>query len=524
MVQRVWQGADERDDAPPRLSVRVAAVVGLVALLASLAAGHLVAGFTGPQSSPYLAVGNSAVDLSPAWLTDFAKNAFGTANKLVLLAGMAIVLALLALLAGVLSRRRPAGGIALIVGLGVVGMAAVLTRPEVSPLAVLAPLSSIAAGALVFGWLHRVALEGVADSAEAAFDTSRRRFVVSSLGVVAGAGVAATVGQWLTGPDVESSRRAVGGFLPLRRAPAIPAGADFAANGTPTLITANRDFYTIHTALVVPRLRAEEWELRLHGMVSRPLTLTFDQLRARPLVERTLTLACVSNPVGGDLISTANFIGVDLAELLDDAGVAPGAEQLFSTSHDGFTAGTLIDVVRERERGAMLAIGMNGEPLPVEHGFPVRMVVPGLYGFVSATKWLTDLEVTTWAEREAYWIPRGWAREAPVKTQSRIDAPGAGDTVESGTVLVAGTAWAPHTGIDSVQVRVDGGGWHRAELATEVSVDTWRMWRAEVEVPPDEHRISCRATDRAGVTQTGNPQPVTPDGATGWHTVTVTAR
>lgn len=344
---------------------------------------------------------------------------------------------------------------------------------------------------------------------------------MGSAGALVGAGVLGGIGQWLAGPDVEASRRAIGPFRLAKRAPKIPAGADFAKAGTPTIITSNEDFYTIHTAFVVPRLRAEDWQLRIHGMVDNPMTLTYDDLRARPLVERTLTLACVSNPVGGDLISTANFVGVDLAEVLAEAGIRRGAEQLFSTSHDGFTAGTPIDVVTERDRGSMLAIGMNGVPLPVEHGFPVRMVVPGLYGFVSATKWLVDLEVTTWKARTPYWLPRGWAREAPVKTHSRIDTPRG--EVKAGKVTVAGTAWAPHTGIEAVEVRVGEGDWQPAQLATEVSKDTWRMWRATVDLPSGTHRIACRATDRSGYTQTGEEAPVAPNGATGWHSIEVTA-
>lgn len=509
---------------PARLPFRSAAVIGIVALLAALAAGHLLAAFVGPTASPMLAVGNSVIDLSPAWLVEFAKETFGLADKLVLLIGMAGVLLLFAVLAGAASRDRVTPGIVLIVALGVVGVAAVLTRPELGPAAMAAPAASAITGAVVFAWLHGLAraVQEPDEPVEPVSGASRRRFLVSSLGVVAGAGLGASLGQWLAGPDVEGSREAVGALSPDRAAPPIPAGADFAADGTPTLITPNRDFYLIDTALVKPRIRAEDLRLRIHGMVDRPMTLTYADLRARQQVERTLTMACVSNPVGGDLISTANFVGVDLRDLLREAGVRPGAQQLFSTSDDGWTAGTPIDVVLEPDRGAMLALAMNGEPLPVEHGFPVRMVVPGLYGFVSGTKWLVDLELTTWEARTPYWLPRGWAREAPVKTQSRIDAPDGGD-VPAGQIVVAGTAWAPHTGIRTVEVRVDDGPWQRARLATEVSVDTWRMWRAEVRLSRGEHRISCRATDKTGYTQTSEITSVAPDGATGWHTVDVTA-
>lgn len=524
------------DDDEPRLPLGTAVLVVVLALFAALTAGHVVAAFVGPGASPLVAVGNSVIDLSPSWLVEFGKDVFGTKNKLVLLLGIGLALVLLAVAAGAASRRRSAPGVWLIIVLGAVGLAAVVTRPELGQLAAAAPIASFLVGIAVFPWLHRLALETYAGKAASASgaggvgearsagttDASRRRFLGSSLGVVAGAGVAGLTGQAFAGPDIQASRATIAPFSPATKAPPLPTGADFAANGTPTLITPNRDFYTIHTALVVPRVPVDGWTLRIHGMVDRPLTLTYDDLRRRPLVERTLTLACVSNPVGGTLISTANFIGVDLRDLLREAGVKPGAEQLYSTSHDGFTAGTPVDVVMEPDRRAMLALGMNGEPLPVSHGFPVRMIVPGLYGFVSATKWLVDLELTTWDAKQGYWQPRGWAREAPVKTQSRIDGP-LGD-ITAGDVVVAGTAWAPHVGVDAVEVRVDDGPWQRAELSTEVSVDTWRMWRATVHMKPGQNTVTCRATDRTGATQPEIQTPVAPDGATGWHSVTFTAK
>ncbi|GAA5104354.1 molybdopterin-dependent oxidoreductase [Haloechinothrix salitolerans] len=522
-----------------RLPLGTAVLVVVLALFAALTAGHLVAAVVGPGASPLVAVGNSVIDLAPSWLVEFGKDVFGTKNKLVLLLGIGLALVLLGVATGAASRRKAAPGVGLIAALGAVGIAAVVTRTELGQLAVAAPIVGLLVGIVVFPWLHRLARETYVDSSGNAggaddvrtvrtgadarlTDASRRRFIGSSLGVAAGAGVAGLTGQAFAGPDVQASRADIAPFQPKTTAPPIPKGADFAANGTPTLITPNRDFYTIHTALVVPRVPVDDWTLRIHGMVDRPLTLTYDELRQRPLVERTLTLACVSNPVGGRLISTANFIGVDLRDLLQEAGVKPGAEQLYSTSHDGFTAGTPVDVVMEPDRRAMLALGMNGEPLPVSHGFPVRMVVPGLYGFVSATKWLVDLELTTWDAKQGYWQPRGWAREAPVKTQSRIDGP-LGD-ITAGDVVVAGTAWAPHVGIDAVEVRVDDGPWQRAELSTEVSVDTWRMWRATVRMSRGENTVTCRATDRTGATQPEVETPVAPDGATGWHSVTFTAR
>jgi DMSO/TMAO reductase YedYZ molybdopterin-dependent catalytic subunit len=303
----------------------------------------------------------------------------------------------------------------------------------------------------------------------------------------------------------------------------VPPGADLAAFGAPAVITPNADFYRIDAALRVPALSAADWRLRVHGMVDRELTLSFADLLARPLVARTITLTCVSNEVGGPYVSTATFVGTPLADLLREAGVRDGADQVLSTSSDGWTAGTPTAVLLEPDRGALLAVGMNGEALPREHGFPVRMVVPGLYGYVSATKWLTDLELTTFAARDAYWVQRGWAQQAPIKLESRIDRPRGSATVPAGRLQLAGTAWAQHVGVDRVEIRADDGPWLPAQLGTEVNLDTWRMWRGELDLTPGRHVLQCRATDRTGRTQPEERRDPVPDGATGWHSVVVTA-
>ncbi|MFD1152434.1 molybdopterin-dependent oxidoreductase, partial [Saccharothrix hoggarensis] len=323
--------------------------------------------------------------------------------------------------------------------------------------------------------------------------------------------------------DVEASRRAVGELKPATPAPPIPAGADFAAEGTPRFLTPNADFYRVDTALSVPRLRAEDWVLRVHGLVDRELNLRYDDLRRRDLVERTVSMVCVSNEVGGPYISTANFVGVPLRDVLLEAGVRDGADQLFSTSVDGWTAGSPVDVVLEEDRGALIALGMNGEPLPLEHGFPARLVVPGLYGFVSATKWVVDLELTTFAAKRSYWLQRDWAQKAPVKVMSRIDRPEGLSTV-SGRVVATGVAWAQPTGVAKVEVRVDGGPWRTAALSAEVNGSTWRMWRVELDLPAGGHTIESRATDKAGLTQPQARLAPIPDGATGWHSIFFTVR
>lgn len=484
-----------------------AALTGLLALLAALAAGHLVAAFVGLSASPYLAVGNAAIDLTPSWLKDFAVSTFGTNDKLVLLTGMAVVLAGIGVAAGLASRTSPTPGTVVAVLLGVVGVAAVLTRPDVGQLSLLAPLASLAAGVYVFRFLHR----------DTEPDETRRDFLITA-GLAVAAGVAGQVFGSRT--DVEGSRRAVGDLTPKTKAPEIPINADFVKDGTPSFITSNKDFYRIDTALSVPRIRAEEWTLRVHGMVERPTVLTFDEIRRKDLIEETVTLTCVSNEVGGPYISTAKFTGIKIGDVLREAGVKAGADQLFSTSDDGFTAGSPLDYVLER---GLIAIGMNGEPLPAEHGFPARLVVPGLYGYVSATKWVTDLNVTTFAKDQGYWIPRGWATRAPIKTMSRIDRP-KGLAKIQGRTVVAGTAWAQPKGVAKVEVRADGGPWQEAELGADVSDSTWRMWRLELDLKPGHHTVECRATDKSGYTQDQARLEPVPDGATGWHSISFTVQ
>jgi DMSO/TMAO reductase YedYZ molybdopterin-dependent catalytic subunit len=295
---------------------------------------------------------------------------------------------------------------------------------------------------------------------------------------------------------------------------------DFKLNGLSSFVTKNADFYRVDTALIVPQVDPRTWTLRIHGLVDRPIEITYDDLLKRPLTEADITLACVSNEVGGPYVGNARWLGVRMADVLREVGVRSDADMLLSTSDDGFTCGTPLDVVMDG-RDALFAIAMNGEPLPVDHGFPVRQVVPGLYGYVSATKWVVDLKVTRFDADEAYWTPRGWAAKGPIKTQSRIDLPKAGATVTAGRTTIAGVAWAQHTGLSAVEVRVDRGEWLKAKLAQVPGPDTWRQWALDWDATPGDHTIEVRATDAAGRTQTEEQTSVAPDGATGWHTVTV---
>ncbi len=518
----------QRRSVDPVLSRPWAAGAGLLGVGAALAAGDLVAGLLNPPSSPFLAVGNQFIRITPEWLKQFAIATFGTYDKVALLGGMGVVIALVGAAAGLASRRSPRVGLAVITVMGLLACVAAMLAPTFGVLDLIPPLASLVVGFGVFAVVHRALLAWAGSSPDpgtpdAPGGVARRRALTLAGGALAGTVVAGLAGRLLAGNSgAEASRAAVGPLPAAPQAPRIPAGADFVGFGTPPFLTPNENFYRIDTALQVPQIRTATWALRIHGMVDREITLTFDQLRARRMIEKPITITCVSNGVGGDLVSTSMFLGVPIADLLREAGVQPGAEQVFATSADGFTTGTPVTSLTDG-RDAMLAIGMNGEPLPVEHGFPVRMVVPGLYGYVSGCKWITDMEVTTWAARTPYWELRGWAQEAPIKTQSRIDVPRPDATVNAGRVVVAGTAWAQHTGVTRVEVRADGGRWQPAEMATEVGVDTWRMWRVPIDLTPGRHQLQVRAIDRSGYLQTGREQVSIPDGATGWHTISVTA-
>jgi DMSO/TMAO reductase YedYZ molybdopterin-dependent catalytic subunit len=510
------------------LSRPVAATIGVLAVWAALGVGHLAAGLISAASSPLLAVGDTVIRLSPEPLTEFAKSTFGTNDKLVLLGVMFAVITLVGAVAGLVSRDRPNPAVGVIAALGVLGAAAVYFAPVYAELDLVAPAVATLTGICAFRWLHHLGLRARLQVAAAEDGVSRRTVLrVGSAAVGLGALASTGVGT-LVARDVQASRAEVTAQLAratfAERATALPGAAAFPQLGTPTFLTTNDTFYRIDTALRIPTLAAADWHLRVHGMVARELTVSFADLIGRPLVERPITLTCVSNPVGGPLISTADFIGVPLRDILLEAGVDPAADQLFSRSTEGWDTGTPMSVVMEPQRGALLAIGMNGEALPPEHGFPVRMVVPGLYGYVSGTKWVVDLEATTFGNpyRRGFWLERGWSQFGPIKTMSRIDAPQDSATVTADTMTVAGVAWAQHTGIAKVEVRVDGGPWRAAVLSDEVSIDTWRMWHVDLALPKGDHTAEARATDKSGYTQTDQRAQVIPNGATGWPSVRFT--
>ena len=499
-----------------RDAVLRSAAAGALAGVAGLAVAELVAGWLHSRLSPVVAVGEAIIELTPGEVAERAIDAVGTADKPLLVTGVVLGVLLLSAAAGVLGARRWAVGAGILVAMTVIAGIAVLTRGDARDVDVLPVVLGGFAGLVVYGALLPRA---VAASAPEANVLTRRQFLQATGVVLAGATVVGALGRWAAQArrSVERARDAL--RLSVRPAPA-PAGVDLGIDGVEPWVTPNDEFYRIDTTLSPPLLEPKYWELHIHGMVERELTLTYQDLIDRGLSNAWITLCCVSNEVGGDLISNAWWSGVRIKDLLDEVGVSPDADALLSRSLDDWTCGTPLSVLTDG-RDALLAVAMNGEPLPIEHGFPVRMVVPGLYGFVSATKWVVDWEVTRFDRFSAYWTERGWSEQAPIKTQSRIDTPQSGANLDAGAVTIGGVAWAQHRGIDRVEVRVDDGDWMPARLAADPSIDTWVQWVVEWEAEPGDHALAVRATDSTGETQTGAEAGVVPDGATGWHTIDV---
>lgn len=539
-------GADAAVPGSAAVPGRWAAAAGVVAVAAGVVVGELVAALVSPALSPMTGVGGAVIDAVPPAVKDWAIAVFGTADKLALLLGMGLAIAALAALAGLLEWRRRFAGFAVIAAFGVVGLVAVLGRAQVTGNAIALPVLAAGTGILVLRWLmsrlrdwttaatageRPAPTEPIAggdigpaaglDIGQAA-GPGRRRF----LQALGGGAVVATVGgamaAWLRGAAAGVSEIRSKLALPSAASPAppVPAGAELSLDGMDPLVTPNRDFYRIDTALTVPAVDPDTWVLRVTGLVERQIELDFATLLAKPMTERHVTIACVSNEVGGDLIGNALWLGWPVRELLAMAGPKSGADMVLSRSKDGWTAGTPLEVLTD-DRDALIAVGMNGEPLPLEHGFPVRLVVPGLYGYVSATKWLTELKVTRFADDVGYWTPRGWSERGPIKTSSRIDVPRAGRPVRAGTVAFGGVAWAQHTGISKVELRVNRGSWQAVDLAPGISRDTWYQWQLSLPLTPGQYEIQVRATDRAGVPQVEERSQVAPNGATGFHTIRV---
>ncbi|HUO45715.1 MAG TPA: molybdopterin-dependent oxidoreductase [Acidimicrobiia bacterium] len=489
-----------------RLALSGALAVGFAFGLSELVAAVL------RQPSPVRAIGDFVIDNVPPGVKDWAIDTFGIYDKLVLVIGIVAVGLLIGAAVGLTMRRGPGLATGAFVVFAVVGAVAANQDPLASPLGPwLVAMVGAGAGIAALRWLGREA--SIPDPGRRAFIA--RAGVVAGLGVLLAAGgraLATQLGRLIAGrddvvlPDAGEVVAAPG------------ADADFMVPNLTPIVVPNEDFYRIDTALVVPQLDLDEWQLSITGMVERPFTLTYQELVDLPLVERYVTLSCVSNPVGGNLVGNARWLGVPLTDLLDRARVQPEAEQLVGIAVDEFTVGFPVQAAYDG-REAMVAVGMNGEPLPFEHGFPARLVVSGLYGYVSATKWLREINLTSWDGFDAYWVPRGWSKEGPIKTQSRIDTPRS--SLAAGSHPIAGVAWAPNVGIDRVEIQVDEGPWLDAALSAPLSLDTWVQWKLDYPFTAGTHSIRVRATDSTGAVQPETPTPVAPDGATGWHRVTV---
>ncbi len=496
------------------------ALLGILAALAGTAAGHLVAALTNPAASPVLSVGSVVIDLTPTPVKEAVIARVGTNDKPLLLAIVTLATLLLAAIAGLVSRRRPTLGVAVLLVLVAAAAAAALTRPTAGLTDALPAIATGVVGAAVLIGLGRALRGGYAGGAasDPALGGSRRRFLLGALGTTAGAAVAAVAGQQLGTRASDSS----GVVLPQPSTAAapLPGGLDTTVPGISPFRTPTASFYRVDTNLTVPRVSKDGWSLQVDGDVKNPLSISYADLLAMPLIERDITMTCVSNEVGGGYIGAARWLGVRLTDVLDRAGVGTSSDQLLSTAVDGFTISTPLAAVRDG-RDAMVVIGMNGEPLSDTHGFPARLITPGLYGFVGATKWLTKLTLTTYAAQQSYWTQRQWATDAPIKTSARIDTPAPLSTVKPGKVAIGGVAWAQHRGVGKVEVQIDGGAWQPTQLGPDAGVDYWRQWYLPWDATSGQHTLAVRATDLSGAVQTDQRATPFPDGSSGIQQVVV---
>ncbi len=551
------------------------ALTGVLTAAVALGVAELAAAIIGPNSAPVIAVGDTAINLTPIPVKEFAITRFGSHDKEALLAGIVVLLLAFAVLTGIAAVRRIAYGLAGLAVFAGIGVAAAIHLPTATVVDVIptlagvivaipaliilvravwaglpapipagtAPPGSIPPGSIPPGAGPDSALEQgdperTAVSADVlsagpylgdlnpqdppAHAPDRRRFLIAGAGAAALAAVAGGAGDKLLGRfSIASSRAQVRLPAPAVREAAVPAGTELNVPGLTPFFTSNSSFYRVDTDLVLPQVSPESWTLKIDGMVDRELEFTFADLLQMPLTETDITLVCVSNQVGGTYNGNARWLGVPLAGLLRRAGVQAGADQVLSTAVDGMTISTPLTAIMDG-REALLAVGMNGQPLPIAHGFPARMIVPGLYGYVSATKWVTKLTLTTFAKQKAYWTQRGYSAQAPIKTESRIDVPQPLSQVKVGRIAVAGVAWAPAKGIAGVQVSVDNGLWRNATLAAADGIDTWRQWMWAWDAKPGLHTLQVRATDKSGATQTPTRTYPVPNGASGWDSSVVT--
>lgn len=498
---------------------RLYAACGVLAALAGIAVGHLVAALTNPAASPVLSVGSVVIDLTPTPVKELVISRVGTADKPILLAVVSVATLALAATAGLLARRRPAVGLGvLLVLVGAAGGAA-MTRPTARLADLLPAVATALVGAAVLLGLRTLLDRSPSDEAGAAAGGgSRRGFLVGALGVTAGAVAAGGLGQRLG--DRASDSSTVSLPAPRSAAAPMPSGVESTVPGISPFRTPTASFYRVDTNLTVPRIAKDSWSLQIDGDVRNEVTLSYADLLAMPMVERDITMTCVSNEVGGGYVGAARWQGVRLTDLLDRAGVGTSSDQILSTAVDGFTISTPLAVARDG-RDAMVAVGMNGSPLTDVHGFPARLVTPGLYGFVGATKWLTRLTLTTYASQQAYWTQRQWVTDAPIKTSARIDTPAPLSTVKPGRSVIGGVAWAQHRGVGKVEVQIDGGAWQPAQLGPDAGIDYWRQWYLPWDATSGQHTLAVRATDLKGAVQPDRRETPFPSGSSGIQQVVV---
>jgi DMSO/TMAO reductase YedYZ molybdopterin-dependent catalytic subunit len=551
------------------------AFAGLVTGAVAVGLGQFVASIIAQDSSPVIAVGDVAVGLAPPAVKSFAISEFGSDDKIALLTGIYVLLGLYAIVTGLLGTRRLGYGLTALGAFAAVGLVAAGTRPGSSAAWLVPTLAAAAASAITLILLlrnipSRIPVESGAATAgpttaspttaspttgrlagptpgavdrtlsdepgpplrgrvvkpgsavaQRNTDQQRRRFLQTSAGAVVVAAVGGLAGRVLA--ERSAVTQAIASLRlprPAVTAAPLPPGTDLDIPGLTPFVTPNPAFYLVDIELVLPQVAPTNWSLRIHGMVEREIEISFAELIRRPLIEAWVTLCCVSNPVGGPYIGNAKWLGASLGDLIREARPLAGADQILSTSVDGYTCGTPVQAVLDGPH-ALLAVGMNDQPLPVAHGFPARMVVPGLYGYVSATKWVTDIKLTTFSSEISYWAQRGWSQQATIKTESRIDVPTGTKAIKAGRTQIAGIAWAQHRGIDAVHVRVDSGPWNQATLAAVPGIDTWRQWIWDWDATPGSHLIEARATDDTGYTQTSFQEPTEPNGATGYPQVLV---
>lgn len=500
------------------------AAVGMASAAVAIGAAEIVAGVLG-GTSVVAAIGALVIALQPPGAKDLMIGLFGTNDKLALEVGTFIGGVLLGAVLGLIARHDRRICYAGIVGLGLAGLVLLLLDPLEDTFAALITVgAAVTAGIAMLMWLSSmIDPSPTSVAAGTGVTMPRRAFLAIAATFVAVGATLSVIGRVLGGQAPAPSTSPVAVPRPQQTVPPMPAGSDLGLDGLTPIVVPNDDFYLIDTRLSTPRIDATTWSLRIHGMVDREVVLKYADLVALPLAEQYITIQCVSNEVGGRLVGNAKWTGASLNSVLAMAGVKPGATQVVGRSFDGWTSGFPTEHLSGAGKDAMIVVQMNGEALPARHGFPARLMVPGLYGYVSATKWVTEIELTTLEAFDAYWIPLGWSKLGPILTQSRIELPRPGQQVQSGEVLFAGVAWAPTRGISRVEVALDRDDWRPAELSVPLSDYAWVQWQAKLNVQPGNHSLQVRATDGTGAVQEIGPTPPAPDGARGYHAVFFTA-